>query len=85
MVMKNKLVISFLVISFLGFSHLFFNQVSTEISDNDLIAINKIQNKLDCDDLNNFRGELWLIQYKAILFISPTMNAQQRVPLKGQR
>ena len=87
-IMKNKLVISFLVISFLGFSHLFFNQVSTEISDNDLIAINKIQNKLDCDDLSNFRGELACIDsvQKAILFISPNNECptEDCCPLKGE-
>ena len=86
--MKNKLGISILVISFFGLSHLFFNQVSTEITDNDLIAINKIQSKLDCNDLSNFKGELACIDsiQKAILFISPNniCPTEDCCPIKGE-
>lgn len=86
--MIKKLVIASLIVTFLGFLHLFFNQVSQELSDNDLIAIKQIQNRLDCDDLSNFKGEFACIDsvQKAILFISPNniCPTDDCCPLKGE-
>jgi hypothetical protein len=81
------LFIGALTVLLLG-SHLFLNRVDSNISEDDLIAINLIKEMLDCNQVNSFIDEIECINsvQKATLSIvsSDPCPTHDCCPLKGE-